>query len=796
MTLKEVYLSYNPYLVETQLNINGQDIADEMSPFYRYLEGVRLQYWMEPRDGWAGLLGELRSACNSDEIKLTFHGTKLDYQDVEALVNQDGTKHFKRITLCHDNADAAEATSAEAKLKGLVEIFEDIKKGPVEEFHTEEVEDAFNSAMNSDFEIVVIAPMSSGKSTLINAILGRNLLPAINQATTAVITRIRDVDGKKDFTVTAVDHEGNPLCKDGGEIASLARISELNSAIDPRDKKPEQYSEKKKVRALAKEIRIEGDIPNLPAKGLHTVFVDTPGGNNSLNAEHGEVMDDAIQNEDKCMVLYVFNGTQVSTEDNARILKKIADAMRKSAKGKQSRDRFLFVANRMDDVDTDRESYESMVENIKESLHEVGIIDPNLFLVSAQTAKLTRMRGINEPFTESEEDEYDSLCKKMNRKTRQLFEYSTLPESQKRFFRDEIEKRREQHPDEKRDPRIAEINSGVPAVELAISEYLEKYALAIKLKKAQDSFGDIVREKDVIGKAQQRWAESDESFEMARKQADELEKRLENDKSLEDTFASINKIKVDEKPYWDQVQRFLVTFQELTRKYNNQDNTKISINEAKNLQSKLEAEVEPIRQRFREMVDALEDDVTRQCNDAMAEYRKHIETLRKHNLMDIGGIRVDQFASFKKLNRAADIDIKEYQHIQTIHYTVQVKDSGFFSIFKRWFGFGGYHSEKRTKEEERTDFATFARDALGKISESLSDDTRDLLAKANGMVKDIKDRAKRQSEEVAKIVIQAAADFKEKTRKREELQKINDKERVAFSFAQEIVTRVNQILDV
>lgn len=787
--MKSVYLSYNPYLVKSVLKINGQDVADSSSPFYRYLDGARLQFWMEPRksDGWKGLLGELRSACGSDEIELTFHGTELDFQDIDGLVRQEGPKHFKKITLLHENKDTAEKSSPEAKLEGLKEIYTDIKKGPVPEFHTEEIEKAFNNAMNSDFEIVVIAPMSSGKSTLINAILGGDVLPAINQATTAVITRIRDVDGKKGFTVSAVDRHGKELCKKGGEPATLKRLTELNGAIDPED--PE------KKRALAKVISIEGDIKTLPAKGLHTVFVDTPGGNNSLNEEHGAVMDEAIYDEDKSMVLYVFNGTQVSTNDNAAILKKIADAMKRSTNGKQSRDRFLFVANRMDDVETEKESYEDMVATIKTSLAEVGITEPNLFLVSAQTAKLLRMRAAKAPFTESEDDQYDALCKKMTRESRQLYEYSSLTESQKGAFRVREKQLREENPEMTRIPEIAEINSGVPAVELAMTEYLQKYALAIKLKKAQDAFGDVVKEMDIRGRAQKRWAESKEAFEKVQEEVKQLADKQEKDQTLAKTFTAIDEISFDASPYRKEMAAFIQKFQDLSREYAD-GHSQVSPGEAAQLKNQLESEVVKIQASFMNVTDALTKDLMKQCDRAMEEYKRNIETLRQNGLFDIGGVRVDQFAAFKKVDRSTKVDMEDYHRVREVSYTVRVKDSGFFSIFKRFLGIGGYHDETRYRTEKYVNFSSFARDSLGQLESSITNDMKELIKKAEDLVNEKKNKAKEQAQEVENIIRSTIKEYKEKTKSREKLEEANKQGLIAFEFAKEIIEKVDGILEV
>ena len=74
----------------------------------------------------------------------------------------------------------------------LRDLYQKLQDGPVEEFKTPDIQANFNNAINSDFRIVIVAPMSSGKSTLINAIIGRDMLPAVNQATTAVITEIKE----------------------------------------------------------------------------------------------------------------------------------------------------------------------------------------------------------------------------------------------------------------------------------------------------------------------------------------------------------------------------------------------------------------------------------------------------------------------------------------------------------------------------------------------------------------------------------------------------------------------------
>lgn len=333
-----VQISYNPYTVKTILLINGKEIEDKVSPL-TYVVDKRLQEWIEPKGSWPGIFKALRNSTGEQKITIEFIGISGDFQDLTYAKNKFGAEYFDEIELIHKNKDTAQNADPYQKMMKLRELYQKLQNGPVEEFKTPDIKANFNTAINSEFRIVVVAPMSSGKSTLINAIIGSDMLPAVNQATTAVITEIKDNDKLKDFIVNADDKYGNCVTKN--EKASKKLIAKLNYEKDPKDSDGKD--------ALIHLIQIEGPIPNIPSDVLNTVFVDTPGGNNSQNDEHEQMMDEAINDENKSLILYVFNGAQLGTNDSNIILQKIANAMKNSTNGKQSRDRFLFVANRMDE---------------------------------------------------------------------------------------------------------------------------------------------------------------------------------------------------------------------------------------------------------------------------------------------------------------------------------------------------------------------------------------------------------------------------------------------------------------
>lgn len=70
---------------------------------------------------------------------------------------------------------------------------------------------------------------------------------------------------------------------------------------------------------------------------------------------------------------------------------------------KVERDRFIFVCNKMDELDTEKETYEDALMRIKEQLLKKGIEEPNIFFVSANICRLIRMKQSGDYLTKKEE---------------------------------------------------------------------------------------------------------------------------------------------------------------------------------------------------------------------------------------------------------------------------------------------------------------------------------------------------------------------------------------------------------
>ena len=250
--MKKVEITYNPYLVTTQIKVDGQTPKANSS---LNVDKTRLQEWVEK------LPQILMDEYRDTNFEITFKGTQEDYQDIISAVETYGNKINAKCTL-DKTADIADAEAT------IDKIFGDIKKGPIPELKDKAIADAFEKAKNSQFEINVVATMSSGKSTLINALLGQQLMPAANEATTATIVKIVDTD-QKNFSAVAYDKSGNTVAKI--DNVTLADMKKLND-----DEK-------------VSEVTIFGHIPFVKSTGMKLVLVDTPGPNNSRDKRHEEM---------------------------------------------------------------------------------------------------------------------------------------------------------------------------------------------------------------------------------------------------------------------------------------------------------------------------------------------------------------------------------------------------------------------------------------------------------------------------------------------------------------------------
>lgn len=486
--MAQIFISYNPYKLETNIKVNGKNVAEDSSLFKienKIVKGKRLQEWVGEFPQM--LVNELNTA----DFDIEFYGMPLDWDDFEdAFTHSKEAGVIKRLTL-----KFIEGKSDEDITEKIVDIFKDLQAGPIEDFRNYKLVKAFESINNSVFPINVIATMSSGKSTLINALLGKRLMPSKNEACTATITEILDND-REVFEAVVYNQDD----------VVLQKVPELTYDI------MNELNENQEVHRIA----ASGNIPFLDARSTALMLVDTPGPNNSQNQAHKNTTYRAINSDSNNLILYVLNGTQLSTNDDASLLSYVAKQIEKG--GKQVRDRFLFVINKMDGFNPEEEDIGRVIEAAKRYLGEYGIKDPQIFPCSAYTALniKTYLSGIDiDNLTMAEErrlpsaakDTIPMIYKFIDYESMHLERYSTLSPSAQRELEDRLSQAKK-NGDTKEQVLI---HCGIYSVEYAIKAYVKKYAKTKKVKDLVESFQEVLESTQVLAKAKTQVATDEEA---------------------------------------------------------------------------------------------------------------------------------------------------------------------------------------------------------------------------------------------------------------------------------------------
>lgn len=597
-----IELKYNAYTRETSFSDGSRECDD----FLLAHEGEELNLWIDR------FLTNLIDTYNA-ELSLTFAGIERDCDIVnDAVENYNhNTNSFK--ILFSRNVNKSNSNSSKDKIEKLRELYAEMRSEncPFEELRTDKnIEKSFNTALDTEFEIAVVATMSSGKSTLINAMLGTELLPARNEATTATIARIHDEDDEKVFHGIVYDKDDNEITS--RESLTLENMNQFND--DPNTAR----------------IEIYGNIVGISSQSLKLVLTDTPGPNNSRTDEHKNHTYRLIKDSKyKPMVLYILNGTQLETNDDNSLLTDIANAMRDG--GRQASDRFIFVLNKADEFDTENEDVQKYINKTKDYLEKHGIQNPKVFPCSSYVAKLIRLYQSGKQFTKKERLDLDSKIElffddeEENYKGLHFSKMADISESVRSKLEAAETKARSTN-DKYTD---ALIQTGIPAVEGAISEYLEKYAKPQKITEAIHSFLQIIRDLGTEAHETQLLKDNQSKVEETQKAITKIEQVIKNGEKGVELKEKIEAISVEpqikdafEKLSGEKLGSFI---SQVRNKYCSE---KLTEEETKKRINLIQKDLEEFRNKFAiDIENIINDKVGNQAKQYSDEYNSYVSEL-------------------------------------------------------------------------------------------------------------------------------------------------------------------------
>lgn len=768
--MTKLELKYNPFTHERAFFANGK--KDDLPNCWGDDDSKELSEWC------GDFFKAAKAKFNDSVMEVHFKGILRDWEFMsDACEKHCAENPGDKIDLVDDGC-----VNTKAKLGELRDLFDAMQReAPFPELKDTKLKNIFDKTMSSEFEMAVVATMSSGKSTLINSMLGCELLPARNEATTATLAKIHDVDGMDVFRGSSYDAQGNKLAS--CDPLTLDNMNALND------------------NPATSTIEIDGDVVGVESRDIKLVLTDTPGPNNSRTDEHKNHTYKLIKETDyKPMILYVLNGTQLETNDDSSLLRDVANAMLSG--DRESRDRFLFVLNKADQFDPGKgESAQKKLEDVKRYLEEPkcgkngeqgrpGIANPRVFPAAALMAKVIRQYLNGQPLTETEEDEilptYTSFVR---RDWKHFSDLAPLSPSARKELNEMLSDARW-----KGDKyREALIYTGIPAIELAISEYLAKYALPAKIVKGVRSFKSTIDKLKVEANAIKKLEEDEAEIEKLKTDLSKLSDVIgkgEKAKALRDKIDGFS----SEKIIKDLFEKARAECQNPINMFIRQKSkNSVTKEDAESWIGELKEKVDGTRQRFKvDIENALNTTIRGQAEAAVKEYTAYLSAL-------VGDVTHESPDAI--LGAAASISVEESLDAFTKNVVVDhklVEQRGAWGSIKRGFGSifnadWGYDS--LPVYGDRVDFAAFLETTvLPKVQEFFIATRKMAFELAKGKEVEFKEFYKGKLLELDARLKEKIAEKEKKLSSRAEIERMIEENKKNLAWLKDFMKKLDDVL--
>lgn len=284
----------------------------------------------------------------------------------------------------------------------------------------EDLEDAENDLKNNEFKITVVGEFSSGKSTFLNAIIGKDILPHGVKETTATVTYIHNVSHSDKRLNTAVIH----FRKNEQSDITLDLSKDKNALVDyvtTSEKKYHVVQDIISVDVYVHFLDIEDPI----------VLIDTPG-MNGVAAGHKDITLREIRHSHASICLFHLRGMGKSDLEFIKELMKFQKV-------------FFFVLNAIDDIKSNEESYENRMKAFENDIIKYIFNDKSkpkyTFGISSLKALAARDHCITRVYETDEKDLSESDRHRLLKESRvpefenALLEYLQNSDKEKEYYK-------------------------------------------------------------------------------------------------------------------------------------------------------------------------------------------------------------------------------------------------------------------------------------------------------------------------------------------------------------------------
>ncbi len=228
-------------------------------------------------------------------------------------------------------------------------------------------------------KVIVTGNMSTGKSTLINALIGKKLVRSSQAACTGNICTIY-----------------NKSFEDGTVYLNTERLN-MHADNDELNK----YNWNGEISASARFKGACGIVPR-------SCIIDTPGVDAALHSEHGKLTYDALENFEYDKLLYIMSADNAGTYSEEKHLKWVMENV--------DQEKIIFVLNKVDQYKSSEDDIDKDIVRLDEYLTSLGFKSPHICPISARFSLLLKIKISGDGMSEEDEDEYDIFRRKFKRK--------------------------------------------------------------------------------------------------------------------------------------------------------------------------------------------------------------------------------------------------------------------------------------------------------------------------------------------------------------------------------------------
>lgn len=571
--MRKIEIDYDPYKMETVVTCDGKNVCENSrmpNGFKKFIESrTPLQTWIEPipyRD-WPGIVSAIVGDDNNDELEIVFSGRKIDFNDLKRSCEAQNKKrevrnrikfHYIHKTVRDDLVLSKNIDEVVKELQS--ERFKELLKSRGNESAVrkkyDNLDENYKKAKNDEFLIVFSGIYSSGKSTLLNALIRHRVLPTSDSTCTSKNCRIRhDATIGTGVSLECFDENGQNVGQKeffDNDEACLAKFMEISPI-----KSEKIIEEFKGVKTIELSVNLSHLYPDsVNEDDFKLVLIDSPGIDSAYSITdgvnvHASVALEAITMDSMPMIVFCASALKEYDTNIGEFMGRIAQQSIDDNGG--FNDRFLFVLNRCDDkqyqgsesIRSFKEDYADYLNDDKkwgvlsDKTKEASNFVPRIFLTSAYVAMAIKNGAYAyDKATKIADSDKRSLSMKYEAFAGNIFDYgdenyflstnSDIPEHSK----NDLKKAFDSAIKNGDKVRATEIQCGVEAVEIAIRDYIARYAYPIKVRSLLSTFDSILSDVSEMEKVRKEALEKQfkelGEKENTRKGVEKEKKQIEN----------------------------------------------------------------------------------------------------------------------------------------------------------------------------------------------------------------------------------------------------------------------------